>query len=258
MKLKFSFFFLLTALCAQLSQAQGVMKFAKDTHEFGNVEEGVQATHEFEFTNTGKTPVIISNVSASCGCTTPFWTKEPVAPGKKGKITASYNSSGRPGAFHKTITVTSNAEPATQVLTIKGAVVPKTDKPVTPEQIASSPTLQLDKSAHNFGKLEKGQLVSQKFTITNTGKSELQIDRIQSACACVSYSADKLTLAPGEKTVLELKYNPRTLQQQNEIVTLYSNDLKTPGTQITLQANVVESLSSQNMLKEQKTAVPFK
>jgi hypothetical protein len=258
MKLKFSFLLLLSALFAQVSLAQGITTFAKDTHEFGNVEEGIQATYEFEFTNTGKSPVIISNVSASCGCTTPFWTKEPVLPGKKGKITASYNSSGRPGAFHKTITVTSNAEPATQVLTIKGAVVPKTDKAITPEQIASSPTLQLDKSKHNFGKLEKGQLVSQKFTVTNTGKSELQLERIQSACACVSYSADKFSLAPGEKAVLELKYSPRALQQQNEVVTVYSNDLKTPGTKITLQANVVESLSSQNMLKEQKSAVPFK
>jgi hypothetical protein len=65
-------------------------------------------------------------------------------------------------------------------------------------------------------------------------------------------------LAPGEKTVFELKYSPRALQQQNEVVTVYSNDLKTPGTKITLQANVVESLASQNMLKEHKSAVPFK
>lgn len=249
---------MLMALMAQFSLAQGIITFTKETHEFGNVEEGKQAIHEFEFTNTGKSPVIISNVSASCGCTTPFWTKDPVLPGKKGKITASYNSAGRPGAFHKTVTVTSNAEPATKVLTIKGAVVPKTDKAVTPEQIANSPTLQLDKSIHNFGKLEKGQLVSQSFSITNTGKSELQIERIQSACGCVSYAVSKQNLAPGEKTVLELTYSPKTLQQQNEVVTVYSNDLKTLGTKITLQVNVVESLSSQNMLKEQKSVVPFK
>jgi hypothetical protein len=258
MKLKFSFFFVLMALIAQVSLAQGIITFTKDTHEFGNVEEGKLATYEFEFTNTGKSSVVISNVSASCGCTTPFWTKDPVLPGKKGKITASYNSAGRPGAFHKTITVTSNAEPTTKMLTIKGAVVPKTDKAVTPEEIATSPTLQLDKTLHNFGKLEKGQLVSQLFTVTNTGKSELQIQQIQSACGCVSYSVTKSTLVPGEKTSLELKYSPRALQQQNEVVTLYSNDLKNPGTKITLQANVVESLSSQNMLKEQKSVVPFK
>jgi hypothetical protein len=258
MKLKFLFFFSFMALVAQFSLAQGSITFTKETHEFGNVEEGKQATYEFEFTNTGKSPVIISNVSASCGCTTPFWTKEPVLPGKKGKVTASYNSAGRPGAFHKTITVTSNAEPATKVLTIRGSVVPKAEIAVTAEQIASSPTLQLDKNAHNFGKLEKGQLVSQPFTVTNTGKSELQIQQIQSTCGCVNYSVSKSTLAPGEKAVLELNYSPRALQQQNEVVTVYSNDLKTPGTKITLQANVVESLASQNMLKEQKTVVPFK
>ena len=244
MKLKFSFFLLIGALYTQLSLSQSVMTFTKDTHEFGNVEEGVQATHEFEFTNTGKAPVIISNVSASCGCTTPFWTKEPVLPGKKGKITASYNSSGRPGAFHKTITITSNAEPATQVLTIKGAVVPKTDKVATPEQVASSPTLQLDKNTHNFGKLEKGQTVKTTFIVHNTGKSNLQIERLTSACACVNYTVSKSSIAPGEKANLELTYSPENLNQQNEVVMLTSNDLKKPAIELVLQAQVVESLSS--------------
>jgi hypothetical protein len=258
MKKKFLFSFCFSLLFARLCLAQGALSFAKEAHDFGNVEEGVQATYEFEFTNTGKAPLIISNVSASCGCTTPFWTKDPVLPGKKGKVTASYNSAGRPGIFNKSITVTSNAEPATRVLTIKGTVVPKTEKPVISEQLEKSAILQLDKSIHNFGKIEKGQAVWQVFTISNTGKSDLQITKVQSACGCVNYSIDKAVIAPGQQAKLELKYAPRSLHQQNEIVTVLSNDLKNPSTSITLQTYVAESLAAQPMLKEQKPVVPFK
>lgn len=79
------------------------------THDFGNLKEGPVAEHVFEFKNTGKEPLIISNASASCGCTTPEWPKEPVLPGKTGKITVRYNTQGRPGPFNKSVFITSNA-----------------------------------------------------------------------------------------------------------------------------------------------------
>lgn len=101
---------------------KGEMKFEKELHDFGTVIEGVNATYEFVFTNTGKEPIIISNVAASCGCTTPSWTKEPVKPGQKGSIKAVYSSQNRLGPFNKQITVTSNASTSTKVLTIKGNV----------------------------------------------------------------------------------------------------------------------------------------
>lgn len=82
-------------------------------------------TTQFEFTNTGKSPVIIKRVSASCGCTTPSYTREPVLPGKKGVISAKYSTVARPGTFNKTITVYTNVPDTVYVLTIKGNVVPK-------------------------------------------------------------------------------------------------------------------------------------
>ena len=121
-KLLFVFAFLFVATFAN---AQGVIKFTKETHEFGKVEEGVQASHTFEFTNTGTAPVVISNAQPSCGCTTPDWTKEPVMPGKTGFVKASFNSSGRPGNFNKNITVISNSETPQIALTIKGEVISK-------------------------------------------------------------------------------------------------------------------------------------
>ena len=80
-----------------------------NTYDFGKVPEGPVAEHVFEFKNVGKEPLIISNCNASCGCTTPEWNKEPILPGKKGKITVRYNTQGRVGPIAKSVYVTSNA-----------------------------------------------------------------------------------------------------------------------------------------------------
>lgn len=96
--------------------------FDNEVHDFGTLPEGPNADYEFTFKNTGKEPINLQTVNASCGCTTPSWSKEPVLPGKTGSIKASYATKGRPGGFTKSITVVSNA--GTKVLTIKGTVEP--------------------------------------------------------------------------------------------------------------------------------------
>jgi hypothetical protein len=113
--------------------------FEAESHDFGTIAEGTQATFEFKFTNIGKEPLVISNVQASCGCTTPKWTNEPIAPGKTGTITASYNSSGRPGPFTKSITVTSNAKSNPKVLTINGVVEAKPAEQPSPVVVPDKP-----------------------------------------------------------------------------------------------------------------------
>ncbi len=105
---------------------KAAIKFEKMSHDFGKIaEDKGNATIVFSFTNVGNSPLVISNVQASCGCTTPTWTKEPIEPGKKGSITVSYNPQGRPGAFTKSITVFSNAAEEQVVLMINGEVIPK-------------------------------------------------------------------------------------------------------------------------------------
>lgn len=97
------------------------LAFKTEEHDFGSVAEGPAAEYEFEFKNTGKEPILLQQVQASCGCTTPSYSKDPVLPGKSGTIKASFSTQGRGGApFNKTITVVSNA--GTKVLTIKGTV----------------------------------------------------------------------------------------------------------------------------------------
>ncbi|MCU0441173.1 MAG: DUF1573 domain-containing protein [Bacteroidia bacterium] len=108
------------------------ISFETVVHDFGNIKEGTLATYNFTFTNTGKAPLILSNVQASCGCTSPEWTKEPIMPGQKGTIKAVYNSYNRPGVFQKYITVKSNALTTEVQLTIKGTVEPKPIEPVSP------------------------------------------------------------------------------------------------------------------------------
>ncbi len=100
----------------------GEFKFVSESHDFGNIAEGPQAMYDFEFTNTGKEPILISNVHASCGCTTPVWPKEPILPAAKSKISVVYNTKGRPGPFTKTITISSNSKTPERQLIIKGSV----------------------------------------------------------------------------------------------------------------------------------------
>ncbi|GAA4445714.1 DUF1573 domain-containing protein [Ravibacter arvi] len=104
--------------------AQGVMKFKEETHNFGKIPQGTPVSTDFVFTNTGSTPIILSEVKATCGCTTPEYTKAPVAPGKTGTIKAVFNAAA-PGPFNKSITVTSNAETPTITLFLKGEVEKK-------------------------------------------------------------------------------------------------------------------------------------
>jgi hypothetical protein len=110
------------APAAEENKNKGDFKFEKEVHDFGTIIEGEMATYDFVFTNIGKEPIILSNVAASCGCTTPTWTREPVKPGEKGSIKAVYNSQNRPGPFTKQVTVSSNAKVPTKILTIKGVV----------------------------------------------------------------------------------------------------------------------------------------
>lgn len=110
------------------------MKFKEETFDFGELAEGPQATHEFKFTNTGKEPLVLSNVRASCGCTTPSWPKEPVLPGKESAIVVTYNTQGRPGPFTKSITINSNSDEPNKIIIIKGEVIKEDPEKSVPKE----------------------------------------------------------------------------------------------------------------------------
>ncbi|MBQ3689935.1 MAG: DUF1573 domain-containing protein [Bacteroidales bacterium] len=109
----------------EASLVDGVeMTFKYTDHNFGTMESGSDVSYVFEFVNTGKADLVITNVSTSCGCTTPEWTHEPVPSKSRGSIKVRYDSS-RIGSFSKTITVHSNASNSPVVLSIKGNIIVK-------------------------------------------------------------------------------------------------------------------------------------
>ncbi len=107
------------------NQGAPVFSFEAETHDFGQIEEGTVAKHDFVFTNTGDAPLIITNAQGSCGCTVPEWPREPIAPGETGKIHVEFNSQGRAGSQSKQVTLNANTTPNQKILRISAQVQPK-------------------------------------------------------------------------------------------------------------------------------------
>ena len=98
--------------------------FPKLEHDFGTINEGDVVEHTFSFTNTGNAPLIIQDVQASCGCTAPDWSKNPIPVGGTGFVKAKFDSQGKPNINNRTVTVTANTWPKQSVLRIKAMVTP--------------------------------------------------------------------------------------------------------------------------------------
>jgi len=101
-----------------------VMEFAEVEHDFGTINEGDIAEHTFSFTNTGKTPLVITNAKGSCGCTVPSYPKQPIAPGATAELLVKFNSKGKPNKQQKTVTITANTATGKEKIKIKAMVTP--------------------------------------------------------------------------------------------------------------------------------------
>lgn len=117
-----------------------IIKFEKIVHDYGTIQQGANGECEFKFKNTGKEPLVLSNVVSSCGCTIPSWPKEPIMPGKSSSIKVKYDSN-RVGTISKTITVLSNATEDRITLSIKGNILAKPAETL-PEKTKSAVTNQ--------------------------------------------------------------------------------------------------------------------
>ena len=106
---------------AQEKTEKGVFNFENETIDYGMIEKNSNGERFFVFTNNGDTPIIITKVKASCGCTVPSKPNKPVLPGESAKIGVKYDTK-RLGGFSKTITISSNASEPTKVVRIKGNV----------------------------------------------------------------------------------------------------------------------------------------
>lgn len=114
-----------TASTPENNTGAPVIKFEKDVYDFGKITEGEKVSYDFSFTNTGGTPLIISDASATCGCTVPEVPKEPIAPGASATIKVVFSSAGKVGLQDKVVTVTANTIPAQTQLHVIGEVLKK-------------------------------------------------------------------------------------------------------------------------------------
>ena len=189
---RFSLLALLLALAAAPSAlAQGVLTFADAVHEFGSIPEGEQAAHVFTFTNTGTAPIAITDVQTSCGCTTPDYTRDAVAPGAGGNLTVVYDSQGRPGPFTKRIAVQIGDE--TVGLQIRGTVVPG----FAAGGVAQG-ALLFDTDAWESAELAPDAFLQHSFRFQNTGERPIRITEARSPRAGVEIVAPERIVFPGD------------------------------------------------------------
>ncbi|MDR0754818.1 MAG: DUF1573 domain-containing protein [Prevotellaceae bacterium] len=191
---------------AAVNAQTGKIVFENPSHNFGsNVpEKGGNVTHRFVFTNKGDAPVKIQNVTASCGCTTPAWTKELVAPGEQGFVDATYRPAGRPGYFKKNLNVTSNGDPKMISLTISGTVV---KEPLTVEEEfpVALEGIRLSEKAFAFSRVVISEKENKSSEIKVCSSSETPVE-ITFKNVPDYLKIQPVTLQPKEKGVIKATY----------------------------------------------------
>jgi hypothetical protein len=232
------------------------LAFEKKVHDFGDIqEEGGVAEYDFQFTNTGNQALVISQVTASCGCTTPSWTKAPIKPGEKGYVKVAYNPKNRPNKFNKSITVYSNGDPRVVSLRITGNVIPK---PRTIEDDYRFPIGPVRYKSNHFAfvKVFKGEVKTMQLEIINTSDQAqtINFDRLPPH---LELKAIPETLKPGEKGVVEGTYDASKIGDWGFVVdrvdVLYNGERK-PNNRLTISATITEDF--EGMSAEARARAP--
>jgi hypothetical protein len=180
--------------------------FEKLEHDFGNInEEKGSVSVDFHFKNMGGTPLLLKDVHASCGCTSPNWSKEPVLPGAKGFINVSYNPAGRPGRFEKTVTVTTNGDPEVVTLKIIGNVVPK-PKTIEDDYPALISGLRFKSNSIAFPAINFGNVATNNAEVYNPTDKPVNITFTE-VPAHIIVKAKPETLGPKQEGAIEVTYN---------------------------------------------------
>jgi len=229
-----------------IAQEKPKVVFDELQHNFGTFKEeaGIQTT-TFEFTNKGEVPLILNNVRASCGCTTPKWTREPVAPGKKGAIQVSYNPKNRPGSFRKSITVQSNAETPVVRLTISGVVEPRERSlaELYPRKIG---TLRVKLSTLSFSRIKSNETETRSMELVNDTHEPVTVD-FKRVPKHIRAELSEKVVPPNGKTILRVTYNAKaknTFGYVADRIYLTMNGSDDYRNSIGISATIVEDFST--------------
>lgn len=189
--------------------AQNKLSFENATHDFGQMtEDGGSAEYTFHFVNSGDVPVTITRVKASCGCTTPGWTKEAVMPGDSGFVKAKYNPKNRPGRFRKSLRLTTTDAASNQTLYISGFVEPT---PKTPEE--EYPVVvgnfRMQYKGLNMGKITTEKTFEKTFNIYNSSDTVETLNlEDMSIPSHIALAIDGGSLNPKTVGKLRVSYDP--------------------------------------------------
>lgn len=227
----FGFLFLMLCVTVFAQQAKQ-LTFREETHDFGTIDEMKgPVTHEFVFTNNSSRPVRILKVQASCGCTTPGWSRDVIAPGKNGFIQASYDPRGRPGFFTKSLTVMTDLEANPIILQIKGQVSNEA-KPAPSDFPVASGNLKMKVTSFNMGRVYiKDEYVVREFPVMNAGAAPMNFTGKADHPAYIRVDVQPKTLSPGEKGTIRISYNGAIKNQygfQSDNVSIETDDKDNP------------------------------
>ncbi len=233
------------------AQKSAEINITEHTYDFGSIAEADGlATHSFTIQNTGTDPLVITRITASCGCTRPEYSKAPIEPGQTAEIKISYNPKGRPGPFHKSVSVFSNAKNGKQTLYVKGSVKPKPTQ--TAKAVVSYPYgiggLKLQTKTIQYSSIRPGETLGEKIGIKNEGEHPVTVK----AGKTPNYLTAEIrpsTLEPGETGEITLLFNTDLSRKMGRITTVLPLTVesggKKKGTEGTIEvaANVIDNFS---------------
>jgi len=242
MKRIFLFLFFVIRGISAFGQLVEPILFTQKIYDFGEVVEADgPVTFEFVFTNNSNRPIKIISVQASCGCTTPGWSTEPVAVGKTGFVKASFDPKARPGYFNKSLTVTTDLDKTPIVLQIKGSVVDKrsaTNKSLT----AANGNLRLKSNSFNLGKIFLNQpMVKKEFDMINAGSTKIEFVRVEGPKYIKIETPDGLN--PGERGIIKIGYDAKLRNQYgflSDKIDLHTTDSINPIKSYSVYASAEE------------------
>lgn len=236
---------LLLLLATSSAMAGPTITFPTKTHDFGNINESDgAASYDFVFYNKGDAPLIILKAIASCGCTSPLYTKEPIAPGTSSTIKVTYATAGRPSTFHKTITIYTNDPDAPNVvLIIQGNVIPKGEDPETtyPRNMQG---FRLKRTMVPMLETKIGSIKTEVIDVINTNKTPMSIS-FNKVPSHVSVTASNTLLQPNQTGTITIKYRAHLAndygKREDSFYIVTDNKEKTnPNNRINLTATITE------------------
>ncbi|MDR1500042.1 MAG: DUF1573 domain-containing protein [Tannerellaceae bacterium] len=240
---------ILLPACIANAQKGAVIGSDMQTHDFGRIAEADGlATHSFTIKNTGVSALVINRITASCGCTRPEWSKEPIAPGGVAEVKVSYNPKGRPGPFYKSITIHSNAGGEKLTLYIKGTVKNRTTEQPAITYPYSIGDLKMQTKAIQYSRIHPGETQEETVRIKNEGKASLTVHH--KAPDYITLEVNPPSLGPGETGEVSIQFNTDRVKKMGRVsaylpLWVESGDIGGEKTEdvIHVAANIIDNFS---------------